>query len=404
MTSRRVGLQTLPVSPEQTINNTKECETIIIRDTLLGFTLPLLPDWMIGLIFFAVMMFGFIANGMVEEGFKYEYPNFSFGWFMTSFELIFFTTFTIIERLIAHYLSCIPNTIIRNKINGNASANETKNNLEIMMDSGESCDDESEHAIITEITNDDMKESLFSVIFNRQMHWKYHMIVATAMLFSRSFTNISLLLLNYPTQVIFKTMKLISVMIGNRYWLKKKINSYEIIAAPALVLSAILFTVGDSVDQLNFHMVGIAIVLISLIFDAIHANSQEKILDNKKCDTKSELLIYSNMFGGIMAAIASVVCMETAPLIQYLYTIDVRYLLLWFFFRVFLLYVGVSAYVGFTKKFGVVRAVMITTIRKILTVFISFFMFPNKIFTGYHSFGVLFFCFALIFQVLSRKK
>jgi len=48
-----------------------------------------------------------------------------------------------------------------------------------------------------------------------------HGMVAVAMSLSRGLTNVSLQYLNYPTQVIFKSMKLITVMIGSIILLRK---------------------------------------------------------------------------------------------------------------------------------------------------------------------------------------
>ena len=189
---------------------------------------------------------------------------------------------------------------------------------------------------------------------------RYHLMVSAAMMCSRALTNIALLLLSYPTQVIFKSMKLISVMIGSVCCLKQQYHRCEYLAAPLLVLSAVLFTLGDAND-LNFNPLGIFVVLLSLVFDAIHANSQQYILRAKtERDTTMELLVYSNLIAGGMALAVSFVMGE-------LHEICYEYLpaqpegtssslLMWFLVRVCCLYVGVSAFVVFTKRFGAVFA------------------------------------------------
>merc|ERR1712176_392007 len=199
------------------------------------------------------------------------------------------------------------------------------------------------------------------------------------MMCSRALTNIALLLLNYPTQVIFKSMKLISVMIGSVCCLKKSYRKCEYIAVPLLVCSAVLFTVGDSND-LNFNILGIVVVCVSLIFDAIHANSQQYILQAKtERDTTSELLVYSNLIAGFFVFVISFCYGEINEIVyDYLPTQQVDEpnvlfdLCAWFVGRVACLYIGVSAFVVFTKRFGAVFAVTITTIRKILTVLLSY--------------------------------
>ena len=140
-------------------------------------------------------MFGFILIGYVEEGFKFEFAGFNFGWFMTFIELIIFSCFALIEK----YLK---------------NSNQP--------------------------------------LFDHKIELKYHIFVAAAMTVSRGLTNVSLFLLNYPTQVIFKSMKLISVMIGSRYFLHKKYSFYDYCAAPVMVSSAIAFSVGLSYFYILF--------------------------------------------------------------------------------------------------------------------------------------------------------
>lgn len=372
--------------------------------TMLGINLSSLPDWIIGVVLFSVIIFAFIGNGAVEEGFKFEFPEFSFGWFMTSFELICFAFLSAIERIFGYY--CTSNYSRMHK--NNSKNNEiTKDDVQQLLLNKENVNSEMNDIQHGSKSKLKPKSGIFAIVFERHMDMKYHLIVAAAMVLSRSFTNISLLLLNYPTLVVFKTMKLIPVMIGNRWCLKKPLNMYQCIAGGTLVISAALFTIGDRSDPLRFNALGIVIVLISLLFDAIHANSQEYILKQQKFDTKGEMLIYSNLIAGIMAGIASFVCMETVPLMQYLDTVDIVKLFVWFLVRVLLLYVGVSAFVACAKKFGIVLAVIFTTFRKVFTVGISFLLFPAKVFTQYHAIGVVFFFLALVFQTmksLHKKK
>eukprot|EP00483_Globobulimina_turgida_P011614 UN11636 len=156
----------------------------------------------------------------------------------------------------------------------------------------------------------------------------------------------------------------------------------EYIGAPLLVGSAVLFTLGDS-HQLNFNVLGIIVVLLSLIFDAIHANSQQYILQAKtERDTTMELLVYSNIIAGVFAFIVSLFLGELNEF-YYDYLPQqadnvLSKLLLWFLVRVMCLYVGVSAFVVFTKRFGAVFAVTVTTVRKILTVLLSYVFYPGK--------------------------
>jgi len=205
-----------------------------------------------------------------------------------------------------------------------------------------------------------------------------------------------LLLLNYPTQVVFKSMKLLSVMIGSRCFLKKQYSTLEYVAAPFMVASAILFSLGDSTAALNFDFWGLVIVCVSLIFDSIHANAQEYTLRLNR-DTTVELLVYSNLLSGVFSCIIGTMSGELIPLVKYVEKHSVFEMLKWFVIRSMCLYIGVAAFVVFTKKFGAVAAVTITTVRKVLTVLLSFVLWPTmKVFTSQHSVGTIVFVLSLI--------
>merc|ERR1712154_723935 len=158
---------------------------------------------------------------------------------------------------------------------------------------------------------------------------------------------------------------------------------------------------GDAND-LNFNMLGIVVVLLSLVFDAIHANSQQYILQAKtERDTTMELLVYSNLIAGVLAMIVSFL---TGEITQICYEYlpkqpdnTLNKLFIWFIGRVACLYIGVSAFVVFTKRFGAVFAVTITTIRKILTVLLSYAFYPGKkqFIPMQHGIGTLLFVISL---------
>mmetsp|Transcript_40397 Transcript_40397/g.35635 ORF Transcript_40397/g.35635 Transcript_40397/m.35635 type:complete len:526 (-) Transcript_40397:343-1920(-) len=405
--------------------------------SLFGVDLSRFPAWMQATLLTMIILLGFIAIGYVEEGFKFEFADFRFGWFMTAVELIIFSIFAMIERSFkslgkitsAVYLSSastinlnLPtqNGVDRDQLESESEGllNQRRSGTEDGGSPSKSHTEEFPNTshnhpspIEKEIAAYDSNQSKicllfkinwFNIVFEKQMPFKYHLMVATAMMCSRALTNIALLLLNYPTQVIFKSMKLISVMIGSIFCLKNEYHQCEKCGAPLLVGSAILFCMGDAND-LNFNVLGIVVVLISLIFDAIHANSQQYILQAKTArDTTMELLVYTNLMAGVIAFVISFLMGEINE-INYEWLPSqpddtMNKLLLWFVGRVACLYIGVSAFVVFTKRFGAVFAVTITTIRKILTVGLSYVFYPGKkvFIPMQHGTGAILFVISLI--------
>jgi len=364
--------------------------------SLFGVDLSRLQPWAQAAILMALILCGFISIGYVEEGFKFEFEDFSFGWFMTAAELFIFSLFAMTERLFkglatitsAVYLSSASTvhlaadsereSLLETRTAANPRTSSTASNGGTPSTATAAASATSNAASIGRLCS----VNWLNIVFEAQMPIKYHVLVAAAMMCSRALTNIALLLLNYPTQVIFKSMKLISVMVGSVCCLKQQYDRCEYIAAPVLVLSAVLFTFGDAND-LSFNALGIVVVSVSLIFDAIHANAQQLVLQAQtERDTTLELLVYSNLLAAAMAFVVSFCCGEVTQ-IQYEYlpaqppSTALR-LFLWFLVRVICLYVGVSAFVVFIKRFGAVFGVTITTIRKILTVLLSYVFYPGK--------------------------
>jgi adenosine 3'-phospho 5'-phosphosulfate transporter B3 len=110
----------------------------------------------LGLLSLGVFSFFCLAAVLEEKLFRDNDRQFKFGWFLTFIQLVFVTAFSALERIY-------------------------------------------------------FKEQVLA--HNAEL--KRHALVAGAMTASRGLTNVSLQFLNYPTQVVFKSLKLLTVMIGS---------------------------------------------------------------------------------------------------------------------------------------------------------------------------------------------
>lgn len=132
------------------------------------------------------VFFFFLLNSYLEEYLFRVIPEFKYGWYLTFFELLCFAAFAMMER--------------------------TSGGEKAMA---------------------------------RSAPLRGHFWVAAAMTASRGLTNESLQYLAYPTQVVFKSMKLITVMIASVVFLGRRYVGGEYLAAAMLVASAALFSLGD---------------------------------------------------------------------------------------------------------------------------------------------------------------
>ena len=296
--------------------------------------------------FFLAVLGFFLLNSWLEEYLFKELKNFKFGWYMTAVELLCFAGFAVIER---YFKRLTP------------------------ADS----------------------------IWDHTAHFRNHLFVALAMTASRGLTNKSLEYLNYPTQVIFKSMKLITVMLGSLVILNQRFTIYEYISAFALVASAILFSLGDVTTQPEIAgWTGIIIVCASLVADALHSNTQEQLLKQHRAGVL-EAMLYTNLFAALMSCAWVLVTGEFFPAWKFCAEFPLAYLL--FVMRAAVIYGGVLCFVLMINTFGVVKATAITTVRKILTIIVSFILFPKPI-SNRHVLGFFIFSIGIGISVWDQRE
>lgn len=290
----------------------------------------------------------FLLNSWLEEYLFKQLKEFKFSWYMTAFELMCFAGFAAVERW-------------------------TK------------------------------RLSAAESIWAHKAHLKHHLFVALCMTASRGLTNKSLEYLNYPTQVIFKSMKLITIMIGSLFILNERFSIYEYLSAIALVVSAILFSLGDvSTDTAPgvAGCTGIIIVCLSLVADALHGNTQQQLLKQHKA-TILEAMLYTNLFAAGMSWVWVFATGEFAPAYAYCAEMPIAYLL--FVLRAAVIYLGVLCFVLMINAFGIVQATAVTTVRKILTIIISFILFPKPV-SSRHVGGFFIFCVGILVAAYDQRE
>lgn len=97
-------------------------------------------------------------------------------------------------------------------------------------------------------------------------------------------------------QVIFKSCKLIPVLIGSILIQKKKHKPMDFIAAAAMCFGLIFFTLADSKVSPKFSSYGVVIISLALVFDAVIGNVQELAMKKYKA-SNSEVVFYSYGIG-----------------------------------------------------------------------------------------------------------
>ncbi|KRZ27437.1 Adenosine 3'-phospho 5'-phosphosulfate transporter 2 [Trichinella pseudospiralis] len=104
---------------------------------------------------------------------------------------------------------------------------------------------------------------------------KIYFILSLASFGTIGFSNAAVGYLNYPTQVVFKSCKLIPVMIGGILIQGKRYSIYDYIAVLLMTVGLIMFSLADAAVNPEFNFTGFLCVCMALFADAVIGNLQE---------------------------------------------------------------------------------------------------------------------------------
>ncbi|XP_022129134.2 adenosine 3'-phospho 5'-phosphosulfate transporter 2 [Pieris rapae] len=230
-------------------------------------------------------------------------------------------------------------------------------------------------------------ESMIRSPIKRKVPLRTYAILAALTLGTMSLSNLALSYLNYPTQLIFKSCKLIPVMLGSIIILGKRYGFLDYVAAIIMCIGLTMFTLADSKTSPNFNFIGVLVISLALLCDAIIGNVQEKAMKQFQA-TNNEVVFYSYAIASIYLLVITgvsgilkdgfIYCSED-PITMY--------------FNIFLLsisgYMGLQAVLTLVRISGATVAVTVTTMRKALSIVISFLMFSKPFVFQYIWSGVL---------------
>uniref|UniRef100_A0A914VTP4 Adenosine 3'-phospho 5'-phosphosulfate transporter 2 n=1 Tax=Plectus sambesii TaxID=2011161 RepID=A0A914VTP4_9BILA len=200
-------------------------------------------------------------------------------------------------------------------------------------------------------------------------------------------SNASVGYLNYPTQVIFKCCKLIPVLIGGILIQGKKYGLIDFFAACLMSLGLIWFSLADSQVSPNFDTRGYVMITLALLADAIIGNVQEKAIKAHGA-SNNEVVLYSYSIGCGYILIGTLFSGELWEGFSFFFEHPVETYGYAFIFAT-LGYLGVNVVLTLVTSFGAFLAVTVTTLRKALTIIMSFVFFAKPFTFQYVWAGVI---------------
>ncbi|EDO32018.1 predicted protein, partial [Nematostella vectensis] len=242
-------------------------------------------------------------------------------------------------------------------------------------------------------------ETSFQTDKSRKIPLKTYAGLALLTVSTMGLSNSSLGYLNYPTQVIFKSCKLIPVMVGGIIIQGKRYGIIDFVACLFMSLGLILFTLADSKVQPEFNHTGVVFISLALCADAVIGNVQEKTMKAYR-STNTEVVLYSYGIGFVYILVGLTVSGSLLDAFQFCAQHPVQVYGLAFLFSISG-YLGITFVLMLVRLFGALMAVTVTTFRKAVTMVLSFLFF-TKPFTTQYLWSAFIVFFGIFLNVYSK--
>lgn len=236
----------------------------------------------------------------------------------------------------------------------------------------------------------------------KKKQWIIYCFIALCSAGSMGMSNKSSEFLNYPTQVVFKCGKVIMVMLVGKLFFRKEYILLDYLSVIFVSVGLLLFTAGDAMAKAKLNSwIGIAYIIGALTCDAFIGNLQEAAMKNHKCKP-SDVLLYSKGIGAVFLFVVVLIKGEFNSSSKFWYEGEFT-----IFQNIFCLslcsFVGENFVMAMIRRFDPVLTVMVTNIRKALTILLSFLFFP-KHFTWLYPLGGMVVAVGVILGVYRKNK
>lgn len=307
--------------------------------SLFGISLTNRPTWQQFLICSSGFFFGYLVNGICEE-YVYNRLQFSYGWY-----------FTFVQGFVYMVLIYLQGFTTKQMVNP----------------------------------------------------WKTYVKLSAVLMGSHGLTKGSLAYLNYPAQIMFKSTKVLPVMVMGTFipGLRRKYPVHEYISATLLVVGLILFTLADANSSPNFSAIGIVMITGALVMDAFLGNLQEAIFTMNPETTQMEMLFCSTVVGLPFLLPPMILTGELFKAWNSCYEHPYVYGVL--VFESMATFVGQVSVLSLISIFGAATTAMATTARKAVTLLLSFVIFTKPL-TEQHGSGLLLIAMGIVLKLLPDCK
>ncbi|CAM9147621.1 unnamed protein product, partial [Hapterophycus canaliculatus] len=218
-------------------------------------------------------------------------------------------------------------------------------------------------------------------------------------------TNVSMMYLNYPAKVLFKSSRMVPIMCFGVVWQGRKYSMRDCLVVCFIVVGLATFmnaeTRSSAESDTPCSLLGVACISLALVIDAANINLQEEVM-NRYLSCQDELIMFSYLCGTVYVASFCIISGELVSGFVFLQDKG-----LWAIGAVMMYcgagFLGGSCAVALTKRFGALHSAITTTARKAVTLMLSFAYF-QKAFTPQHLVGATVFMVGLMAKIFGKEK
>jgi drug/metabolite transporter (DMT)-like permease len=215
------------------------------------------------------------------------------------------------------------------------------------------------------------------------------------------FANASLHLVNYPVKVTVKSFKLIPTMIIATYLLHKSYHITKYLSAGLLCLGLAIFLLSDQYTaEKPSSIMGIFFLIISCCVDSVTPVLQDKTMNELK-SPPIFVMTLTNFIATVCMFILITITGELFIIIPYVAENPV--ILFFISFYGTSTFIGIFAYMCMVKEVGGVGTALVSTLRKVCTVVLSFILQGRPFSWGY-AVGGLMIVVSLLLEKVFRKN
>eukprot|EP01013_Petalomonas_cantuscygni_P001233 TRINITY_DN11247_c0_g1_i1.p1 TRINITY_DN11247_c0_g1~~TRINITY_DN11247_c0_g1_i1.p1 ORF type:complete len:346 (-),score=36.49 TRINITY_DN11247_c0_g1_i1:57-1094(-) len=181
--------------------------------------------------------------------------------------------------------------------------------------------------------------------------------------------------LGYAITVLFKSAKPLAVLVASVLFLGRRTNIFDIIGILLIVASIAGFSVLSKVGSYGASFIGLVAVSVALALDASLYAVEEGFVLGKHRAGHGELLFFLNMFAFLFSGVGFLLSPNVAADVAWALAEPgfVGRVVLWSILNI----TGTIAILRLITDFSSVHATLVTSLRKVLTVTLSYLLFPK---------------------------